>query len=165
MESSQRVSVRFEHVAIQGEVLYCNQKSGGYVTCIGVKPENDAHRREPRFPVYQPASISLLGDRGTFGLKGSVPDISKSGLGLKVSQPADVGCMICVETESMIVAGEVRHCRKSSEDGQFRMGLQITDILMDSGERRGWFGRIEEPRWRLAEVIVGRPLRIRRRVT
>jgi hypothetical protein len=47
---------------------------------------------------------------------------------LKVSGELAVGSTVCIETETMLIVGEIRHCRKEQE-GLFAAGLEISDVF------------------------------------
>ncbi len=152
---SARVVVTFEHVVVSGEVLYCTLKDGYYRTCI--KMDDEGHgRKEPRFPLDEPCSLTLLEDARSVRIRSQLIDVSQSGLGLRTSVSAAVGSMAYVETRTMLIVGEVRHCRQQGVE--FILGMSTSDIISASRAQaaRSRLGRL---RWRLAEIILGRRIR------
>lgn len=69
--------------------------------------------------------------------------------------------MLCVETHSTIVVGEIRHSQKFSE--HYEIGVEITHILTDTNTPDGNIGIIEALRWKLATLIVGERLAVARK--
>ena len=80
---------------------------------------------------------------------------SYSGLGLQVSQPIQLGSRVYVETESMMVFGEVRHCHPRAE-GEFIAGLLIIDVVPDVRTQNMFSVMLNNLRWKLASSIRGR---------
>jgi len=54
-------------------------------------------------------------------------------MGLQMPQPVEVGTMIYVETDDLLAAGQILHCR-SLPDSQFAAGVELTDVLF--GEKK-----------------------------
>jgi hypothetical protein len=123
-----RVTIRFEHVAIAGEVLYSKPMEGSWLVCIGFA--SDAQGRvDPRFPVHIPATVIALRESGSVRTEGMITDVCRSGLGLTVSQSMAPGTMICIETGVILVIGSVRHCYRQKNEELYRVGMEITDVL------------------------------------
>jgi hypothetical protein len=66
--------------------------------------------------------------------------------------------MIFVEMASTLVVGEVRHCRPG-KDGHFEAGIEVTDVISDTKARQNSSGRLRNIRRKLAELILGEPIR------
>jgi hypothetical protein len=149
--------LKFDHVAIPGTVLASRKNEDFYRTCVEVTP-SDHVRRDPRFPLDEPCFISVLGNGDETRIKGLLTDFSKSGLGLHSKGYVEIGTMVYVETRSLLIAGEVRHCRPR-QNGTFTVGLETTDIFSDFRERRSLpiFYRFRRC---LAELILGHPVRL-----
>jgi hypothetical protein len=152
-----RVKIRFEHIAIAGEVLYCKPRDGAWFAGIGFA----SNRVDPRFPVNLPASIVELHESGSVRSDGTVTDICGSGLGLIVAQDMAPGCMICVETGFILAIGSVRFCHRQGNRGLFKVEMEIGDILHGAEHLSGFSRRLGSVRKRLAEAILGRQLQSR----
>jgi hypothetical protein len=149
--------LKFDHVAIPGTVLSSRQNENFYRTCVEVTP-SDHVRRDPRFPLHEPCSIGILGNGDETRIKGRLTDFSKSGLGLHSGGYVEIGTMVYVETRSLLIAGEVRHCRRRP-NGTFTVGLETTDIFSDFREGKSLPMFYRSRRW-LAELILGHPVRL-----
>jgi hypothetical protein len=172
-----RVTVRFEHVSVPGEVLYCKPKEREWLACIGF---TSSHRdqTDPRFPVDFPARVITLDKSGSVRSDGRVTDISLSGLvvlarqhshlsvtvqnnGLTVAHSVSPGSMICVETGVILAIGSVRYCHHHPGKELYRIGMEITDILHGAEQLPRFGVRLDSVRRKLAELILGRQLQAR----
>ncbi|MGA2711747.1 MAG: PilZ domain-containing protein, partial [Bryobacteraceae bacterium] len=160
LASETRVFVKFKKVTLEAIVQYSNPKDAGYRLCLSVTGEPERRRREPRLPVHQPATITSLCD-GAIVFEGTLTDLSRSGLRAQIREPLMVGTIVCVETQTTIVVGEIRHC--GERDGHYEIGVEITDILTDTILPDDKTGIIEDLRWKLATLIVGERLTIARK--
>jgi len=125
-----RVVVKLDHISLPGEVGYCAPKDQGYLICVELDRETAHQRGEPRFPVNLPAKVIVLDGSATLIFPGTVADVSRSGIGLLVPAALEIASLICVETATMLIAGEVRYCLKKG-DKEFRVGLETTDVFSD----------------------------------
>ena len=132
VEPDRQIVARFDHITIKGFVAYCKRRSGDYLMCIDVATERTSARREPRFPVDMPGTVILIGDRGTSIMRGSITDISSSGLRLRIPSEAQVSSTVCVETAKLLVVGEIRYCRL--EPNGFSAGVLLTDVFPDQAQ-------------------------------
>ena|ERR1700730_9700308 len=84
-------------------------------------------RSEPRFPVDQPVVVTILdsGEREPF--QGTVVDLSRSGLGVRVPYPIDLGCHIEIRWLRGTVIAEVRNCLQMSPYN-YRVGLKTSEV-------------------------------------
>jgi hypothetical protein len=148
--------LKFDRVAIPGKVISSRRDEDFYSTCVEMTP-SDHVRRAPRFPLDESCSLSVLASGRETRLKGCLTDFSQSGLGLRSEGYVEIGMMVYVETRSLLIAGEVRHCRPRL-NGTFTVGLETTDIFSDFRERTSLpiFYRFRRC---LAEVILGHPIR------
>ena len=151
-----KVMLKFDHVAIPGKVLSSRQDQDSFSTCVETIP-SDHVRRAPRFPIDESCLVSVLDCGDGTRIKGWLTDFSKSGLGLHAGSYVEIGTRIYVETRSLLIAGEVRHCRPRS-NGTFTVGVETTDIFSDFRERHS-LPLIYRFRRYLAELILGHPLR------
>ncbi len=142
-----RALMRFEHLVVQGNVDYCVEKHGEYLTCV----ISDDGRNSPRFPVDEPGSLTVLSGELNEKFECRLTDLSRSGLGVDTLAQVEVGWMICVLTASMLAVGEVRHQRQNG-DGSRHVGISVTDVISDQTAQR----RKKGVRHRFAEVILGR---------
>jgi hypothetical protein len=151
-----KVTLKFDHVAIPGTVLSSRQSEDFYRTCVEVTP-SDHVRRDPRFPLDESCFVSVLESGDENRIKGYLTDFSKSGLGIRSESYVEIGMMVYVETRSLLIAGEVRHCLPRL-DGTLKVGLETTDIFSDFGQRRPLpiFYRFRRC---LAELILGHAIR------
>jgi hypothetical protein len=152
-----RVKVHFEHVEINGEVLYSRLKEDAWITCIGFESDEQG-RVDPRFPVDLPASVTALSETGSVRAEARITDMCRAGLGLTVAESVRAGSMVCVETGAILVIGSVRYCHRQPGKDLFRIGMEITDILHGTQKLRGFSSRMGSLRRKLAQVILGRPL-------
>ena len=136
IEPASRVSATFVHLAFVGEVLYCTWKDTWYRTCIDLFSGDDQRRREPRLAVHQRGTVIALSEsRNSTPVSGILLDLAVSGMRLEIPNHVEPGTMIYVETESTLVAGEVRHCHKG-RNGGFEAGIEITEVALQNRSRR-----------------------------
>ena len=85
-------------------------------------------RSEPRFPVDQPVVVTVLdsGERESF--EGTVVDLSRSGLGVHVPWPIDLGCRIEIRWSRGTVIAEVRNCHRI-RPYNYRVGLKTSQAM------------------------------------
>jgi hypothetical protein len=85
-------------------------------------------RFEPRFPVDQPVVVTMLdpGDREPF--EGTVVDLSRSGLGVRVPYSIDLGRRIEIRWLRGTVIAEVRNCRRI-RPSNYRVGLKTSEAM------------------------------------
>lgn len=158
VEPSTTVILTFDRIKLSGRVRYCNRKVNGYRISVAVGPESPQERAAPRFPMDEPGRLIVLADGGSVSVPCRLTDFSRAGLGLKSTAAVAADSMICVETSSVMVAGNIRRCVPNSM-GSFDVGIAVTDILSDriiesgSSLRSGSGIRL----W-LAELILGRPI-------
>ena len=149
------VSASFAHLTFSGEVLYCTFKETWYRVCIDLLAGENQRRREPRLAVNQPGRVIALADAGSpASTPGTLLDLAVSGMRLEIPHPVETGTMIYIETESALIAGEVRRCDQT-ESGSFEVGIQISDVLPDSklSPRNG--GLVKNIRTKLGGIISG----------
>jgi hypothetical protein len=90
-------------------------------------------RRESRFEANKPVLVTTLGLLGMPPVTGRAIDMSGSGLRVLVPNPMPLGSTVKVETDHLVMKGEVRRC----EDGPkgFVVGVHLSDIA--SGNKPG----------------------------
>ena len=85
------------------------------------------NRREQRLPVNAPVTITVLGILGEPKAVGTVLDISGSGLRLKLPMPIPCGAPVKLETEDMLMLGEVVRCEPLGQS--YSIGLSLSHSL------------------------------------
>jgi hypothetical protein len=105
-----------------GTVLYSKRAGDRFVAVIALSSFQCA-RRESRTRLNEKCLVSEISSSSP-AVPGTVVDISKSGLGLVVKNPAKLGALLSVGMTDLIVIGEVRHCSLEDEH-HYRLGLSI----------------------------------------
>ena len=157
IEPASRVSATFARISVSGEVLHCVTKDGWFRISVAIISNNDQGRRQPRLPVYLPGSVVAFSEKGSESSKGTLLDVSVSGMRLDISHRVEVGTMIFVETESVLVVGEVRYCNKKKKSG-YDAGVAVTDVLSDIKSAQNSPGVLKNIRRKLAQAILGEPI-------
>ncbi len=144
------VTVTFtDDCTLEGKVLYCNPQEGAYRAGIYFTTDADRRRKQPRYAAPdEPVKISFLG-RQHSSIDGWVIDVSKSGVGLGLADRISVGEWVKLEMKSVILFGEVRHCRQEP-DGSFRTGVAIETVISRTNPRHSQDGTGRED-WILFE--------------
>lgn len=143
--------LKFDRMSVMGEVGYCDRKDDEYRTCFIVGNS----RRAPRIPVDEPGSITVLGEEDPSPVECRLADMSRFGLRLCAPTAVSLGSKVCVQTDSMLITGEVKN-QSANGDGTYQVGVEITDMLSDDAALR----RHRTLRHRVAELILGRPIGI-----
>jgi hypothetical protein len=74
-------------------------------------------RKEPRLKANQPVIISSVGLMPMPPISGRTLDMSGSGLQLRLPNPIPCGSPVKVESEYMVLLGEVTRCQYDTEGG------------------------------------------------
>ena len=156
LRETEAVTVKFEHVQIRGRISYCVRKDASYRICVDIIIESG--RKYPRFPLDEACTAIVFNDAGTARLRGRLTDFSCNGLGLRLESAISAGSMIYVETASLLIVGEARYCRRAPDSG-FIAGLETTDIIADTSPSKK-LTKVNNVRLRLAEFVLGRPIRL-----
>jgi hypothetical protein len=127
IEPSSRIRAQFEHHSFSGEVQYCTRKDTWFRVCIDLMAEQE-QRREPRISLCQKGRVTTLSNAGPLSAPGMLLDLAIAGMRIELPHEVEPGTMIYIETDTTLIAGEVRHCRKGSE-GNFEAGVAVTDVL------------------------------------
>ncbi|MGH9622667.1 MAG: response regulator [Candidatus Acidiferrales bacterium] len=132
-EAGRQLGIIYQGRKIGAEVVYCNRQDDRTFR-IGLTMREGKYgnfRTEQRIPVTIPATITITGKKTPLAV--TVTDISPNGLGLLAREPTSVGEMACVDLETGLAFGEIRHCEQTSIT-DYRLGLRIEEyILRDSG--------------------------------
>ena len=153
ISESLSIVVSFDHVQLSGVIARCQPDEDEWV--ISVALASCKRRLEERIPHGEVSVIGVVeGDRTTLR-PCNIVDALSFGLGLELSFAIDPGARVCVETESMMVFGEVRHCH-ARPDGQFAAGILIIDVVPDVRTQNMFSIMLNNLRWKLASSIRGR---------
>jgi hypothetical protein len=80
-------------------------------------------RKESRLKANQPVMVTPLGMIGMRPMSGRVLDMSGSGLQLLLPNPVPCGSQIKVESEHLVMLGEVARCE--DDHGDYIVGLVL----------------------------------------
>ena len=156
---SSAIVVSFDHVHLSGVVAECRSAEGNWV--ISVALASCKRRLNDRIPDGEESMIGIVeGDR-THLRPCTIIDTSAFGMGLRLGFPIDTGARVCIETESMMVFGEVRHCHPKL-DGQYIAGILIVDVVPDVRSQSPFSVMLSNLRWKLASRIRGREVPVHR---
>jgi hypothetical protein len=95
-------------------------------------------RSEPRSPVDQPVVVTVLDSGDGEPFEGTVVDLSRSGLGVHVPWPIDLGCRVEITWSRGTVIAEVRNCHWIRPN-TYRVGLKTSEVVA-LAEIRGRIG-------------------------
>ena len=90
-------------------------------------PNNSERRRENRLPANCPVTVTVLGIHAPQKIPGVVVDLSGRGLGLKVPEQIAVQSPVKIESDDLLLLGEV--CRCEAVGDEFSVGLQVQEWL------------------------------------
>jgi hypothetical protein len=150
---SSPIIVSFDHVRVSGVVAACRPGERAWV--ISVALASCKRRLETRVENGEKCAVGIVESTGTTVREGSVVDQSSSGLGLRLLHPIDTGARVCVETQNMMVFGEVRYCRATLDD-HFIAGVMIVEVVPDLHSQNQFSVMLSNLRWRLASSIRGK---------
>ena len=108
---------------------FCNRLAEAV---LGGSAEAEPPHHEPRFAAHQPAKVTLMDGAKHGLLAGTVLDISRSGVGIRVPALLALGSSLRVEVGNIVADCEVRNCRPNNE-GSFDVGLKVGRVLSKSG--------------------------------
>ena len=135
LEPGIEVKIHFTMVSLSGVVVYSKGKQAGYRVSVHLDTGTDRVRREPRFPIQFHGIATVFDDEKAVVVPALLTDISRSGLGMQLEVAAPVDAMICIETESFVVSGEVRFCEEQSE-GKYQVGIEVSDVFEGHGRNQ-----------------------------
>ena len=90
-------------------------------------PPVKENRKETRIPTNGSGSLRVLTPFSTGVIEIRIVNVSKSGLGMHVSETLSRGMIVQVQMKNAVILGEVRHCVPQGE--QFHVGIVILDSL------------------------------------
>jgi hypothetical protein len=150
---SSAVVVSFDHVQLSGVVAGCQPAERDWVISIALA--SCKRRLDERVPDGEESAIGVIDSGPTKLLPCTIINTSGFGLGLRLSFPISTGARVCVERESMMVFGEVRHCHPKL-DGQYIAGILVIDVVPDMRSQSSFSVMLNNLRWKLAASIRGR---------
>jgi hypothetical protein len=99
----------------------------------------DYRRREPRFELDQPVTVSNLEHMGA-SLTGRLANFSAYGVRLIMDKKLSPGTMVKVEWGNTMLLGEIIYC--NAEGAEFAVGLELEDALYETDSladlAKGW---------------------------
>jgi hypothetical protein len=147
------IVVSFDHVQLSGVVAGCQPDAAGWM--ISVALSSCRRRLEARIPYGEEGVIGVVGSGATTLRQCTIIDASAFGMGLRLSFPIDTGSRVCIETNSVMVFGEIRYCHPRPE-GEFVAGVLIVDVVPDVRTQNQFSMMLNNLRWKLASSIRGR---------
>jgi PilZ domain-containing protein len=88
------------------------------------------YRREPRYKVAEPATITVCHPVHSVEIRGAVVNVSRSGCRVRTPEPVYCGADVLILVKSAAFFGTVRSCRTTA-DGTFDIGLSIDRVVME----------------------------------
>jgi hypothetical protein len=151
-EASQIV-ISFDHVTLSGFVAECQSGSRGWIVSVALALCK--RRLEERVPNGEEAIVRVVENGKATHHLCAIVNTSNFGLGLRLPFPLALGARVCVETESMVVFGEIRHCNQNSA-GEYNAGILIVDVVTDVRSQSTFSVMLSNLRQKLAAGILGR---------
>ena len=84
-------------------------------------------RREPRISTQDPGVLQKINPFSPDRLSIQIVDISKGGMKVNMASALEPGTMVKVRLKSVLVFGEVRHCR--TVNNSYHSGIQLYDAF------------------------------------
>jgi hypothetical protein len=119
--------ISLDQIQISGSVLGCIPMGDHWGVSVAL---SFSRRREARIPSSGKVTAGVMSVHGTKSYEASLVDVSPSGLSLSLPVPVRIAARIYVETESEMLIGEVRHCRRAGED--FVVGVMLIEVVKDA---------------------------------
>lgn len=153
MPESAAVVVNLNQVKLPGVVAECRPLENDWMLSIALASRK--RRLDERIPSGQEAAIGVV-ENGRAKLRScTIVDTSAFGMGLRLNFALNPGARVCVETESMMIFGEIRHCNPKL-NGEYIAGLLIVDVVPDMRHQSPFSIMLNNLRWKLASSIRGR---------
>jgi hypothetical protein len=153
MSESSAIVVAFDHVQLSGVVAGCEPADKDWMISIALA--SCKRRLDERIPHGEESVIGIVEGGQTTLRQCIIIDTSSFGMGLRLSFPIDTGSRVCIETDSVMVFGEIRYCHPKM-DGQFIAGVLIIDVVPDVRTQNQFSVMLNNLRWKLASSIRGR---------
>ena len=150
---SSSVMVNLNQLTLPGVVAECHPAENEWMLSIALSSRK--RRLDERIPGGQEAAIGVV-ENGRAKLRTcTIVDTSAFGMGLRLGFPLNPGARVCVETESMMIFGEIRHCNPKL-NGDHIAGMLIVDVVPDVSRQSPFSIMLNNLRWKLASSIRGR---------
>jgi hypothetical protein len=150
---SSGVIVNLNQMTLPGVVAECHPAGNWWTLSIVLSSRK--RRLEERIPGGQEAAIGVVENGGARLRSCTIVDTSAFGMGLRLSFPLNPGARVCVETESMMIFGEIRHCNPKL-NGDHIAGMLIVDVVPDVSRQSPFSIMLNNLRWKLASSLRGR---------
>ena len=164
---SSAVVISFGRIQLSGVVAETRPTDEAWLISIALS--SCRRRLDERIPHGSESVLGIVENGQTTLHPCTVIDTSTFGLGLRLSFPVDTGARICVETDSMMVFGEVRHCRPALDTfgsqgtaTEYIAGVLIVDVVPDVRTQTRFSVMLNNLRWKLASGIRGREIPVYR---
>jgi len=95
-------------------------------------PPGSERRKEGRYTVAEPASITISQPADFQPIEGQLTDVSRSGLRIRTPRVIHRGAHLHVQLKNMVVFGVARYCRPRAED-EFEVGIEIEQVVIAPG--------------------------------
>ena len=150
---SSSIVVSFDHVHLSGVVAGCRPADDDWVISIALA--SCRRRLDERISNGEESTIGVVENGKATLRRCTIIDTSSFGMGLRLAFPIETGARVCIETESIMVFGEVRHCHPKL-DGQYIAGILIIDVVPDVRDQNPFSVMLSNLRWKLASSIRGK---------
>jgi hypothetical protein len=149
---SSAIVVSLNHMKLHGVVAECQPAAKDWMLSIALSSRK--RRLDERIANGQEAAIGVV-ENGRSKLRTcTIVDTSAFGMGLRLSFPLNPGARVCVETDSMMIFGEIRHCNPK-RNGDHIAGMLIVDVVPDMSRQNPFSIMLNNLRWKLASSIRG----------
>src|SRR5580692_9209014 len=101
----------------------------GQMECSPKRRSVHEYRREPRYKVAEPATITVCHPAHSREIRGAVVNVSRSGCRVRTPEPVYCGADVLILVKRAAFFGTVRSCRTTAE-GTFDIGLRIDRVVM-----------------------------------
>jgi len=156
MAASSPVAISLDQMQLSGVVAGCQPIENDWMISLALW--SSKRRLSERIPNGLEAAIRVVeGDQASLH-PCTIIDSTPFGLGLRLGFEVQTGTRVCVETDSGMILGEIRHCH-SGRDVNFIAGVLILDVVPDSRTESRFSGMLNNLRWRLSSSIRGRDVR------
>ena len=153
MAKSSSVAISLDQMQLSGVVAGCQPNETDWV--IGIALSSRKRRLAERIPNGLEATIGIVEGDETSLHPCAIIDSTPFGLGLRLRSAIQSGAHVCVETDSGMILGEIKHCHPRL-DGQFVAGVLILDVVPDSRTESRFSVMLNNLRWKLNSTIRGR---------
>ena len=155
MAESSPVAVSLDQMQLSGVVAGCQPIENDWV--IGIALSSSKRRLAERIPNGLEAAIGVVEGNQTNLQPCTIIDSTPFGLGLRLGSAIPIGARVCVETDSGMILGEIKHCNHRL-DGKFVAGVLIVDVVPDSRNESRFSVMLNNLRWKLNSTIRGREI-------